>query len=239
MAAMTRHGYTAAQVRRGEEPLLAAGMPLMRRAAAGLAAEIRATLASRPIRGGDDTVRILMLVGSGNNGGDALFAAAELAASGIAVTAVATADGVHAEALEAATSAGVGMRRGVSADEIAGLSSTSDVIVDGILGTGSGAADRAALRGRARALVVALLPTLETPDRPAIVAVDLPSGVSPDDGAVPDSAVLTADVTVTFGAIKAGLLLPPGSRYAGRVVVVDIGLAPKLKGVVPAITVDA
>lgn len=45
---------------------------------------------------------------------------------------------------------------------------------------------------------------------------------------MPDPTVLPADVTVTFGAIKAGLLLDPGSRYAGRVVLVDLGLDPYL-----------
>ena len=45
---------------------------------------------------------------------------------------------------------------------------------------------------------------------------------------MPDDAVLPADVTVTFGAIKAGLLLDPGARYAGRIVLVDLGLGPHL-----------
>ncbi len=72
--------YSAAQIRAAEEPLLAAGVPLMERAAAALAREIWLLLpADRP-------GRVLLLIGSGNNGGDALFAGAELAAAGTAVT---------------------------------------------------------------------------------------------------------------------------------------------------------
>jgi NAD(P)H-hydrate repair Nnr-like enzyme with NAD(P)H-hydrate epimerase domain len=65
--------------------------------------------------------------------------------------------------------------------------------------------------------------------RPAVVAVDLPSGLSPDDGRVFEP-LLRADVTVTFGAVKAGLLLEPGASAAGRVVLVDLGLGPHLHG---------
>ncbi len=56
-----------------------------------------------------------------------------------------------------------------------------------------------------------------------VVAVDLPSGVDPDTGAVPGAAV-RADVTVTFGTHKPGLLVDPGASYAGVVRLVDIGL---------------
>ena len=74
---------------------------------------------------------------------------------------------------------------------------------------------------------------LNGPDRALVVAVDQPSGIGTDDGSVPDPAVLPADVTVTFGALKAGLLLSPGAELAGRIVLVDIGLGPELEGVEP------
>ena len=74
------------------------------------------------------------------------------------------------------------------------------------------------------------------PTRPVVVAVDLPSGIDPDTGAVPDGPVLRADLTVTFGAIKAGLLLTPGSELAGRVRLVDIGL--DLTGVEPVVNAE-
>ncbi|RXZ39514.1 NAD(P)H-hydrate epimerase, partial [Agromyces binzhouensis] len=71
---------------------------------------------------------------------------------------------------------------------------------------------------------------------PLVVAVDLPSGISPDDGRVPDPTVLPADVTVTMGAVKAGLLLGPAVEVVGRVVLVDLGLGRALAGVQPVVT---
>jgi hydroxyethylthiazole kinase-like uncharacterized protein yjeF len=194
--------YRAADIRAAEQPLLDAGVPLMARAAAGLAARLRA------FRG-----PLLVLAGSGNNGGDALFAAAELAAEGWATRIIALGDRIHAAGLDAALTAGA--TRHDPADAVA--LADGAVVVDGILGTGS--TGHAALRGTARDVVEALRPLA-----PTVVAVDLPSGVDPDTGEVPDPAVLRAEVTVTFGALKPGLLREPGARYAGRVVLVDIGL---------------
>lgn len=208
-----RAGYTAAQVRAAERPLLDAGVPLMRRAAAALAAEIRG-LAPR---------RVIVLVGGGDNGGDALFASAELAAEGVAVELVPAGSRHHPDAAAAALTAGA---RWVDAADAPRLAAAADVIVDGILGTGTSRSP--ALRGPARDIVAALLPLLDAPERPRVVAVDIPSGIGPDDGSVPDPTLLPADLTVTFGAEKAGLLLDPGSRYAGRVVLVDLGLGPHL-----------
>ncbi|GHF10364.1 NAD(P)H-hydrate epimerase [Pseudolysinimonas yzui] len=220
-----RAGYTAAQVRAAEKPLLDAGVPLMRHAAAALAAELR-DLVPR---------RMLVLVGAGDNGGDALFAAAELAAEGVRVDLVPTASRHHAEGAAAALAAGahwVGERgvgeHPVDAADAARLAAEADVVLDGILGTGT--AGSPALRGAARDIVAAILPVLDQPQRPRVVAVDIPSGIGPDDGAVPDPTVLPADLTVTFGAVKAGLLIEPGSRYAGHVVLVDLGLGPHLAG---------
>lgn len=215
-----RAGYTAAQVRAAEKPLLDAGVPLMRHAAAALAAELR-DLAPR---------RMLVLVGAGDNGGDALFAGAELAAEGVRVDLVPTASRHHAEGAAAALAAGahwVG-EHPVDAADAARLAAEADVVLDGILGTGT--AGSPALRGAAHDIVAAILPVLDQPPRPRVVAVDIPSGIGPDDGAVPDPTVLPADLTVTFGAVKAGLLIEPGSRYAGHVVLVDLGLDPHLAG---------
>jgi hydroxyethylthiazole kinase-like uncharacterized protein yjeF len=216
--------YTAAQIRAAEEPLLAAGVPLMARAAAALAREIRLVLpADRP-------GRVLLLVGPGNNGGDALFAGAELAALGCTVTVLPTTERLHDDGRAAALHAGVRMLSADVATEVAAsVSRDCDVIVDGILGTGTSASP--ALRGRAREIIAAILPVLAGEDPPIVVAVDLPSGVHPDDGSVPDPTVLPADVTVTFGACKTGLLLAPAVDYVGRLVVVDIGLGPELERV--------
>ena len=228
-------GYSSQQVRAAEAPLLAAGEPLMRRAAAGLADELRQVLTARQQRiDGAARRRLLLLVGAGNNGGDAMFAGAELAAEGAAVTIVPTAARLHDESLAAARAAGAQLKSDADPDAVSRLASGADIVVDGILGTGT-SADSPALRGRARDLVAAILPVLDRPLRPDVVAVDLPSGISPDDGAVPDPVVLPADVTVTFGAVKAGLLLPPACRLAGEVRLIDIGLAPHLEGVEPLV----
>lgn len=215
-----RRGFTAAQVRAAERPLLDAGEPLMLRAAAALAAELRDL----------SPARMLVLVGAGDNGGDALYAAAELATEGVDVELVAAADRHHPEAGAAAVAAGA---RWVTDSALAERAAAADVVVDGILGTGSSPG----LRGRARDVVAAVLPVLDADDRPRVVAVDLPSGIGADDGSVPDPVVLPADVTVTFGAEKAGMLREPGSRYTGRVVLVDLGLDPYLPPV-PEVTAE-
>lgn len=217
-------GYSAQQVRAAEAPLLAAGEPLMQRAAAGLAAVIRELLPGRD-------ARVLLLVGPGDNGGDALFAGAELASRGVAVEIAPAGKRMHEAGLSAALAGGakVASRR-KSVTEIAGR---SGVVVDGILGTGT--SDNPALRGTAREVVAALKPVVEKTDGPLVVAVDIPSGINPNDGSVPDATVLPADVTVTFGALKAGLLLPPASAYAGDVRLIDLGL--DFSGVEPLVRV--
>ncbi|WP_042367604.1 NAD(P)H-hydrate dehydratase, partial [Streptacidiphilus neutrinimicus] len=97
----------------------------------------------------------------------------------------------------------------------------SDLVLDGIVGIGG----RGPLRDAA-------LPWVAAAERGAatVVAVDLPSGVDPDTGAVPGAAV-RADVTVTFGTYKPGLLVDPGASYAGVVRLVDIGLGEVRGGV--------
>ena len=200
---MARLGYSAEQVRAAERPLMDAGVPLMRMAAAALAARLRSL----------HPTRLLLLVGAGDNGGDALYAGAELAAEGVTVVALPVAERMHEGGSSAALDAGV---RFVSPADAAAETALADVVVDGILGTGS----RGALRGTARDVVAAVLAASPR----FVVAVDLPSGIGTDDGSVDDPTVLTADLTVTFGAVKAGLLIEPGRLYAGRVDLVDLGL---------------
>jgi NAD(P)H-hydrate epimerase len=222
-------GYTAAQVRAAERPHLERGEPLMRMAASALAAVVREQLA----RGTSAAPMVLVLAGSGDNGGDALFAAAELAGEGTRVEVVPTGARLHAVARAAAERAGARIADDVDAEQVAQLAAGASVLVDGILGTGTSA--EAGLRGRARELVAGILSTLTGIDGPIVVAVDLPSGVHPDDGSVPDPVVLAADVTVTFGAAKAGLLLEPGADYAGELRVVDLGLGAELEQVTPLV----
>lgn len=224
-------GYSAAQVRAAEAPHLAAGEPLMRRAAAALAATLRRVLAEEDATGGP----VVLIVGSGDNGGDALWAGAELAGDGVAVTAVPTSERMHAEGAAVARGAGVRFVDTTDDEAVGEAFRSARVLVDGILGTGTSAAP--ALRGRARELVAAAIPVTRARGIP-VVAVDLPSGVHPDDGSVPDPTVLRADVTVTFGAVKAGLLLEPAAAYAGRIELIDLGLGPELAAMTPLVTVD-
>lgn len=218
--------YTAAQVREAEEPFLRAGVPLMARASAALAVETVELLIER--RGDVAGSRVLVVAGAGNNGGDALHSAALLADRGAFVTVVPTTENLHEEGRRAALASGATLLPAdAPADTVARIARDSDAILDGILGTG--AVSSPALRGRARDVVATLLAALGDEDRPLVVAVDMPSGIHPDDGSVPDPTVLPADVTVTFGGCKTGLLLEPAASLAGRVVVVDIGIGEELE----------
>lgn len=210
--------YTAAHVRAAERPLLEAGEPLMRRAAAALAA-----IARRELHGlGAAGPRVLVLAGSGDNGGDALFAAAILAeVDDVEVDVLLTSDRAHVESLGAAIAAGA---RKVDLPAVIDASADYDLVLDGILGIGASA--DSALRGTARTVVEALLPAVAS-GKPRVIAVDLPSGLHPDAGTA-DDAVLPASVTVTFGAVKTGLVTAEGPRLTGRLVLVGIGLEPGL-----------
>ncbi|WP_395243350.1 NAD(P)H-hydrate epimerase [Agromyces sp. MMS24-K17] len=227
-------GYSAAQVRAAEAPHLAAGEPLMLRAAAALADAIAGELDRIGSPGGP----VVALIGPGDNGGDALFAAATLARAEVAIVAVPAGERIHPAGSAAAAGAGV---RILPADldvrGAAALASEAALVVDGLLGTGT--SRDPALRGRAREIVAAvdaaIAPARRIHGTPLVVAVDLPSGIHPDDGTVPDPTVLRADLTVTFGAVKAGLLLEPAADYAGRLELVDLGLGPELATMTPLV----
>lgn len=205
--------YDVSQVRAAEGSLMAK-LPdgtLMQRAATGLA--IACTRYLSAMRGQVVGSRVVLLVGAGNNGGDALWAGAMLRARGCAVDALCTSGTVHAEGAAALVRAG-GRLIGAESSEIEGLLMEADLVLDGVLGIGG----RGGLREPAATWVRLLHAS------PAfVVAVDLPSGVDADTGAVVGVAV-QADATVTFGCLKPGLLITPGAEYCGVVTLVDIGL---------------
>lgn len=209
-----RAAYRVADVRAAEEALMAtlpAGA-LMQRAAAALARRCALLLADR---GGVYGARVLLLVGAGNNGGDALFAGAALARRGAACAALLLApERVHGEGLAALRAAGGSI--------VTSPPSHLDLVVDGIVGIGGSGG----LREQARA---ALSEATGGTGRPLVVAVDVPSGVEVDTGDVAGAAV-RADVTVTFGCLKPALVVGPAAPYAGQVELVDIGLGPWLRG---------
>ncbi|WP_093475427.1 MULTISPECIES: NAD(P)H-hydrate dehydratase [unclassified Streptomyces] len=203
-----RTAYSVETVRAAERALMAR-LPdgaLMQRAAAGLAA------ACADLLGRVYGSRVVLLVGSGDNGGDALYAGARLARRGAGVTAVLLAPGrAHVGGLGALRRAG---GRVTGADDAEEPIARADLVMDGIVGIGG----KGGLRPDAERLA-----DLADRSRAAVVAVDLPSGVEADTGEVRGAAV-RADLTVTFGTYKPGLLIDPAREYAGIVRLVDIGL---------------
>ncbi|THA24946.1 NAD(P)H-hydrate dehydratase [Streptomyces sp. RKND-216] len=207
-----RTAYDVESVRAAERELMAQ-LPegaLMRRAAAGLAAAC-AGLLHRTYG-----ARVVLLVGSGDNGGDALYAGARLARRGAGVTAVLLApDRAHPGGLAALRGAG---GRTTGPDAAGTAVARADLVVDGIVGIGG--------TGGLRPDAEALVRRVEEAGVP-VVAVDLPSGVDADSGEVCGAAVRAA-ATVTFGAYKPGLLVDPAAGHAGALRLVDIGLGPHL-----------
>ncbi|MGA5191667.1 NAD(P)H-hydrate dehydratase [Streptomyces exfoliatus] len=203
------------QTVRAAEAALMARLPegaLMARAAAGLAAACCSLLGKGRVYG----ARVVLLVGSGDNGGDALYAGARLARRGAGVTAVLLGDRAHEGGLAALRAAG-----GRIADDPFRPLATADLVLDGITGIGG--------RGGLRPDAVPVARAARGSGA-VVVAVDLPSGVDADTGEVTGEA-LRADVTVTFGTYKPGLLVDPAREYAGALRLVDIGLGDELPGV--------
>ena len=212
-----RQAWRVADVRAAEKALMAT-LPdgtLMQRAAAGLARRCALLLEES---GGVFGARVVLLVGSGDNGGDTLYAGARLAARGAQVRALLLSpDRVHLAALAELRRAG--------GFTVRDLPDRADLVLDGIVGIGASGG----LRPPAAA-VVAALGGLRARDgeRAVVVAVDVPSGVAVDTGDVPGDAV-TADVTVTFGCLKPAHVVGPAATLAGHVDLVDIGLAQTLR----------
>lgn len=195
-----RHYYTADAIRAAEAPLLAA-LPdgaLMRRAAYGLASAIAREMLARC--GGVAGRRVCAVVGSGDNGGDALWAATFLRRRGVAATAVLlNPQRTHAAALAAFRRAG-----GRIVDEVP---SSTDLVIDGVVGISG--------RGPLRPEAAEVFAATAAP----VVAVDVPSGIDVHTGAA-DGPHVTAALTVTFGGRKPVHAL----GECGRVELVDIGL---------------
>ncbi|MFG2038217.1 NAD(P)H-hydrate dehydratase [Dactylosporangium sp. NPDC048998] len=209
-----RAAWRVAQVRAAEETLMKT-VPdgaLMQRAAAGLARRCADTLSR--VYGS----RVLLLVGPGNNGGDALYAGARLARRGARVEALLLdPERVHRGGATALYGAGGRLLESASARPDA-----ADLVVDGILGIGG----RGGLREPAAARVAAISDVLHAAP---VIAVDVPSGVDADTGAVTGMAI-HADITVTFGVLKPGLMVGAGAVHSGIVELVDIGLGGYLDG---------
>ncbi len=179
-----------------------AGLELMEAAGGGVADAVMA--ARRP-------GAALVLCGPGNNGGDGFVAARRLMAAGwrVDVALLGSRDALKGDAAVMAA-----RWPGQVAELTPGVIADQDVIIDALFGTGLGRS----LEGVAAAVVERLNAA------PAFtVAVDIPSGIDSDSGAVQGTAV-AADLTVTFFARKPGHVLYPGRVHCGEVRVVDIGI---------------
>jgi hydroxyethylthiazole kinase-like uncharacterized protein yjeF len=202
-----RYGHGVDKVRAAEAELMAR-LPegtLMQRAATGLATVCAGLLPA--VYG----ARIVLLVGGGDNGGDALFAGAALARRGAGVHAVLAGSRVHEGGLHALLAAG-----GRTTDDL-DVIHAADLVIDGLTGIGG----TGPLREPYARLVEAANQAPAT-----LVACDVPSGVDASTGEVAGETAIQADVTVTFGTYKPGLLIDPGASHTGVVELVDIGLQP-------------
>lgn len=213
---------TSEQSRAVETAAVAAGADLgvlMRSAGTAVAAEI--TTAGPE---GD----VVVVAGGGNNGGDGWVAARDLLAAGRTVTVLSLAEptslgGIAGEAAREAISAGVAWRlvgEGSGVPELSG----AGVVIDAMLGTGAS--------GPLRPPIDRVVDAINASGA-YVVAVDVPTGVDADTGVVSGVAV-RSDVTVTFTALKRGLVQYPGAGFAGDLVVADIGIDPALADVAGA-----
>jgi len=194
---------------------IAAGVPsraLMQRAGAAAAGEIARTFGTVLARG------VVVYAGPGNNGGDGWVVARALAACGVRVHVVPVGDASTADA----------RAERALAEPVCDTARPPNaaVIVDALLGTGSSGAPRGAIAGAVRDIAEARA------GGASVVALDLPTGVDADLGTA-DGAV-RADLTLTFGTMKRGLLVARG--VAGRIVLLDIGLSSGDGGVPSLVT---
>jgi hydroxyethylthiazole kinase-like uncharacterized protein yjeF len=198
---MSRLILTAAQMRAAEVGAIAAGTPaaeLMERAGAAAAEAIRRFAGAIPA---------LVLCGPANNGGDGYVIARHLAGRGakVRVAALEAPRTVDAQAARAAWPGAV---------EPLMEAAPAPLLIDSLFGTGLSRPLEDRLAERLRNLAGAAR---------IRVAVDLPSGVSTDDGALL-SPVPAFDLTIAFGTLKPSHLLQPAARHMGRIVIADIGV---------------
>ncbi|MEL7563117.1 NAD(P)H-hydrate dehydratase [Dehalogenimonas sp. 4OHTPN] len=211
---------TAAEMRRLEQEAAAGGVSaaeLMQRAGREAADKIAALF--EPAAG----KRVVVLVGPGNNGGDGLVAARHLKTAGVLTDIyLLSPRGSDDIVLREAVTAGLSpleARYDVGFERLRAALEEADVVLDAVFGTGLG---RSISGAPAAALALVAEACARRPEI-TVVALDLPSGLDADTGAIDPSAV-RADFTITLGYAKRGFFLFPGAGYTGEVLVADIGL---------------
>lgn len=197
--------------------------------------------------------RVLVLVGPGNNGGDGLVAAYYLQQAGARVQVYClkreVAGDVPWERVAASGISAIWRHEDARSARLRRAVTQSDYVVDALLGTGASRPINGALLDTLRAVTKALAASRRSRSAspfvqpasvaspglshtPTVIAVDVPSGLDCDTGAV-DSATLPASVTITFGFPKVGQFLCPGAAAVGELVVADIGIPERLARDIP------
>jgi hydroxyethylthiazole kinase-like uncharacterized protein yjeF len=212
---------TTEQMREIERAADAQGLTyatMMENAGRAVAREMQGRLAT-------EGQKVLILVGPGNNGGDGLVAARHLYDGGARVSLYLWKgkrgdDENFRQAQERAIPC-VAADDDSQLEELRRMLSSAGVVVDALLGTGASRP----IEGTLKEVLDALRDVRSRPDhlRPSLVAVDVPTGVDCDSGAV-DPATVAADLTVTLALPKRGFYAFPASDYLGELVVSDIGI---------------
>ena len=199
--------------RRAIEEFGIPGPVLMENAAAAVMAEMEKFFH------GLDGMKVGIICGRGNNGGDGLALARRLNIHGVPVRValLASFGAVKGDAkinLSILRKMGVEIAQNASSRVISDIVSWSDILVDALFGVG--------LSAPLKGIYAFAVELMNASGRP-LVAIDMPTGINADTGDVMGSAV-RADLTVTFALPKRGLALYPGAQYAGTVRIADIGI---------------
>ena len=209
---------TSEQMRRIEQECAGIGLPpdaLMENAGKAIAEEVRR------IMGKINRPSILLLIGPGNNGGDGLVAARHLHDWGARVSPYLCRQRENSN-LELVKKRGltcVEAAQDEKLNEFDKLLASPDCIVDALFGTGK----VRPFQGIVRQILERTTRAKKENPNLRIIAVDLPSGLNADSGAV-DPACLYADVTIALGLPKPGLYTFPGAERAGKITIADIGI---------------
>jgi NAD(P)H-hydrate epimerase len=172
--------------------------------------------------------RVVVLAGTGNNGGDGFVVARHVANAGVPVAVVIVGErariagdaATNLRVIEAMAAAGrsslqIGdVTTPEAARAFARELKADDLVVDALLGTG--------FTGAVREPLATAIDAVNAARRAALIAIDVPSGLDCDTGA-PSNATIRADLTVTFVATKRGFLAPGAKEFCGFVLVRDIG----------------
>jgi len=184
------------------------GIELMERAGTGVADAIRSRF---------ETGIAAIFVGPGNNGGDGLVVARHLIDAGWSCAIHLVKPGPECTPDTATNYARLsGMPRLLECDATSENLRDASLIIDSIFGTGFSGAPR----GKA-AEMISLINRTRRERHVPVVSIDIPSGANGTSGVVEGEAV-QADLTITIGAVKTGLLFHPGRAHTGAVQVIDI-----------------